>query len=385
METWHYLGIGFIVFLAVLLIALERGLFHDRRLIVGGLLAMLLVGMVAIFIVTFRTYDWTNSEMAPVKSDNQDDAASGSGGGGGGNSEAGAGRGGGGSNTGAGAANSKAPSEEDVAKAKQKAADDLARAGLQHFKDCSVCPEMVMVPNGRFIMGSPPNEPGHQSHEGPQVYITFKKPFAISRMEITRRLYDIFLAETGYEPNATCTGARKGRKDLSYGDPGFSQSPGHPAVCLAFRDAKAYTGWLTEKTGKLYRLPSAAEWEYAARASTETAYHTGSGIGPLRANFSPSGSPSNGTRPAGSFTANLYDLHDVHGNAAEWVQDCWHDDLNVAPSNGVALSVGFRCSERIVKGGSWHDPETAIRSASRWKVPEKHTDNRIGFRVARDK
>src|SRR5262245_12500366 len=141
------------------------------------------------------------------------------------------------------------------------------------FRECDVCPEMVVVPAGSFTMGSPETEKGRNSWEGPQRVVVFVRPFAIGKFEVTMEQFGAFVRETGYDAGAMCWtfegGAASGRNSRSWRNPGYEQTGTHPATCLSWRDAKTYTEWLTRKTaGKPYRLPSEAEWEYAARART---------------------------------------------------------------------------------------------------------------------
>ena len=143
-------------------------------------------------------------------------------------------------------------------------------------------------------------------------------------------------------------------------------------------DAKAYTAWLSRKTGHTYRLPSEAEWEYAARAGTTTRYHFGDSISSSQANYY----GGKGTVPVGNYPSNAFGLHDVHGNVWEWVEDCWHESYAGAPSDTNVWKAGD-CSRRVLRGGSWRDGPYYVRSASRrWLDIESRFDN-FGFRIAR--
>jgi formylglycine-generating enzyme required for sulfatase activity len=152
------------------------------------------------------------------------------------------------------------------------------------FRDCSDCPQMVVVPAGAFTIGSPPDEPGRRGDEGPQKDIHIAQPFAISRYEVTRRQYEAFLEATGHPVSGNCmTDRRKpGTWALdpatNFHDPGFPQTGNHPAACVTWNDAQAYVAWLNGKIGGGYRLPSEAEWEYVARAGSTTAYPWGASI-----------------------------------------------------------------------------------------------------------
>ena len=158
-----------------------------------------------------------------------------------------------------------------------------------------------------------------------------------------------------------------------------------PVVRVSWEDAKAYVRWLGEKTGKGYRLLSEAEWEYVARAGTTGAYHWGEGIGHGRANCDGCGSrwDKEETAPVGSFRANGFGLHDVHGNVWEWVEDCWHKNYEGAPVDGTAWVSGGDCGYRVLRGGSWNFIPTYLRSANRFRYSPGNRDNYDGFRIAR--
>jgi formylglycine-generating enzyme required for sulfatase activity len=153
-----------------------------------------------------------------------------------------------------------------------------AAAGSQTFKDCDACPEMVLVPAGTFVMGSPDTEPGHNGDEAPQHQVTIPKPFAIGKYELTTVEWNACVAE------AACAGGGTAKPD----------SDRVPVVSISWDDAKAYVAWLSRRTGKKYRLPSEAEWEYAARAGARSAYHTGSTLGADQANVAPGQAKSAG-------------------------------------------------------------------------------------------
>jgi formylglycine-generating enzyme required for sulfatase activity len=176
----------------------------------------------------------------------------------------------------------------------------------------------------------------------------------------------------------------------SYRNPGFTQGDDHPVACVNWNDAVAYTNWLTARTGKPYRLPSEAEWEYAARAGTTTAFWWGDSIGPDNANYDWSiaygsgrrGTMLHGTMPVKSFNPNPWQLYQVHGNVSEWVEDCWNANYEGAPTDGSARLSGT-CGRRILRGGSWgYDPKE-IRSAYREGVTQSYRNFNFGFRVAR--
>ena len=196
------------------------------------------------------------------------------------------------------------------------------------FKDCPDCPEMTIVPEGRFTMGSPENEPEHQSEEA-QHEVRFGKPFAVGRFAVTFAEWDACVADGG------CGGYRPG-------DGGWGRDD-RPVINVNWNDAKSYVQWLSKKTGKQYRLLSEAEREYAARAGTVTPFWWGSSISTGQANYDgiailttvvAKGEYREKTLPVKSFKPNPWGLYQVHGNVWEWVEDCWHDSYNGAPADG---------------------------------------------------
>ena len=160
---------------------------------------------------------------------------------------------------------------------------------------------------------------------------------------------------------------------------------GHPVIDVSWEDARAYAEWLSAETGERYRLPSEAEWEYAARAGTTTAYSWGNDIGQNRANCDGCGSrwDDEQTVPAGSFAANAWGLHDMHGNVWEWVEDCWHDSYARAPADGSTWTRGGDCGRRVVRSGSWNNAPGYLRSADRLRDGVGNRYDDVGFRLAR--
>ena len=233
------------------------------------------------------------------------------------------------------------------------------------FRDCPECPEMVVVPAGSFMMGSPPHEQGRGEDEGPVREVRIGAPFAAGVYELTFDEWDACVADGG------CGGHRPG-------DEGWGRGR-RPAINISWRDAQLYVEWLSGRTGESYRLLSEAEWEYAARAGTATPFHTGSGIATDQANH---GSFQGKTVPAGSFEANAFGLHDMHGNVWEWVQDCWNDSYAGAPGDGGARESGD-CSSRVLRGGFWGSASVHLRSANRYRFAAAGRDDSKGFRVAR--
>ena len=257
------------------------------------------------------------------------------------------------------------------------------------FRDCPACPEMVAVPAGRFRMGSPAHEPGRSANEGPQRLVTIRRPFALGRYEVSFAEWDACLAAGG------CNGYRPGGRGWGRGR--------MPVIDVSWRDARAYVLWLARRTGRPYRLPSEAEWEYAARAGTAGRWSFGRRIAPDLANYRPAdpadpADPANPAdyrgrpAPAGSFPPNRFGLHDMHGNVYEWVEDCWHGGY--AGARGKAMAAGRPwvapeaeaefCEMRVLRGGSWIDLPHRVRAA--WRVWDMDwgRDEFSGFRVALD-
>jgi formylglycine-generating enzyme required for sulfatase activity len=252
------------------------------------------------------------------------------------------------------------------------------------FKDCPACPEMVVVPAGRFTMGSPAAEPERSDKEGPQKTVVFQKPFAVARVEVTIEQFDAFVTAAGQSPPGDCrTTDNIGRADRNYRDPGYGMTPIHPAACISWEDAVAYTAWLSKTTGKKYRLLSEAEWEYSARAGSTTAFWWGNEIGTNNANCHRCGSmwDSKQTAPVGSFASNAFGLHDMHGNVWEWVADCWNT-YDSAKSDGWATADYQEC-HRAHRGGSFPEYSRFARSASRSVFAPNTRHYNGGFRVAR--
>ena len=244
------------------------------------------------------------------------------------------------------------------------------------FGDCPECPEMVVIPAGSFTMGSPAGEEGRYDVEGPQHRVSLRS-FALAKHEATFAEWDACVAAGG------CNGYRP--KDEGWG------RGKRPAINVGWKDAKAYVAWLSRRTGKRYRLPSEAEWEYAARAGTTTAFHFGPTITPDQANYNGNYTYDVGTKgafpertvPVGSFPSNAFGLHDVHGNVFEWVEDCWHESYSGAPTDGSAWTTGANCNVRLLRGGFWANPPMWLRSANRGRNHTEHRGFIAGFRVAR--
>ena len=226
-------------------------------------------------------------------------------------------------------------------------------------------------------MGSPADEPKRSEREGPQHEVTIAKAFAIGKFELTFKEWDACAAEGG------CEGFQPR-------DEGWGRNL-RPAIFVSRDYAEAYVRWLSNRTGQQYRLPSEAEWEYAARAGTTSPFSTGQIITTDQANFngnytyngSTKGLNRQQTQSVGSFSPNAYGLHDMHGNVYEYVADCWHDSYEGAPADGSPW-VGTDCEFFVMRGGSWKARPSFIRSAMRTRVRANYWRASFGFRVTRD-
>jgi formylglycine-generating enzyme required for sulfatase activity len=262
------------------------------------------------------------------------------------------------------------------------------------FKECADCPEMVLVPAGEFMMGSPDSEAERYAQEGPQRRVKIARSFALGKLKVTRDQFETFVRETNYSTGDRCYTIESGRVEeragRSFRNPGFVQEGNHPAVCINWDDARAYLAWLTKKTGRLYRLPSESEWEYAARAGTTTPFWWGASITTDQANYDGStvyGGGSKGdnrqkTVPADDFKANAWGLYQVHGNAFEWVEDCWNDSYSNAPADDSVMLAG-NCTRHARRAGAWNYPAATLRSAYRDSRPATTRASNTGLRVAR--
>jgi formylglycine-generating enzyme required for sulfatase activity len=259
---------------------------------------------------------------------------------------------------------------------------------FDEIKDCDVCPELVVLPEGQFVMGSNNNE-STLPDEKPAHLVRIAKSFAVGKFEVTFAQWDACAADGG------C----KKVDDENWG------RGNRPVINVNYAAAKAYASWLSKKTAKRYRLLSESEWEYAARGGTVTAWFWGSiedGIGVpagcLYANTHDQSSKKNRpdyawlahpcddgftyTAPAGTFKANAFGLYDMLGNVAEWVEDC-EGPYKDAPADGSA-AVSNDCEKRVTRGGAWIDGPTWVRSAFRRPQPPGYANYAVGFRIARD-
>jgi formylglycine-generating enzyme required for sulfatase activity len=280
------------------------------------------------------------------------------------------------------------------------------------FKDCADCPEMVVIPAGTFTMGSSAaeqllaNAAGAKTVltnlEGPQHAVNLSI-FAAGRYAVTKGEFAAFVRARSYQTEAErrdgCSviagGKREQQADKNWRNVGFAQDDDHPVVCVSWNDAKAYTQWLNQTSGKQYRLLSESEREYAARGNTRTAFWWGNSISTSQANYagnhsynnSPIGTIRQFTVPVGSFQPNPFGLYNVHGNVWEWVEDVLHENYAGAPTDGSAWTTGGYQTLRVVRGGSWDSMPVGLRSAYRyWGGPAEgfmNVSNTLGFRIAR--
>ena len=251
----------------------------------------------------------------------------------------------------------------------------------QSFRDCSNCPEMVVVPEGSFTMGSPESEPERESRlrgtESPQHRVQILKPFAVGKFSVTFVEWDACVADDG------CNGYKPADRGWGRAD--------RPAINVSWNDAKTYVAWLNKKTGKDYRLLTESEREYVTRAGTTTPFWWGSSITPEQANYDGSYTYAGGrkgeyrqkTVPVKSFQPNPWGLYQVHGNVWEWVEDCWSDNYNGAPRDGSARTAE-KCSVRVLRGGSWDINPRYLRAAYRDEGNlAGYRSRNTGLRVAR--
>jgi len=253
-------------------------------------------------------------------------------------------------------------------------------------------PELVPLPTGRFQMGSPEHErkiamaagsqPGWLARELPQHWVGIERPIAMGRYPVLVGEWRVFVRATGWRQGG----------EVDWDAPGFAQSERHPVVGVSWFDALAYTHWLSGMTGRRYRLPSEAEWEYACRAGTRTAFSFGDTISPEQANYDgnftynggPRGAYRRGTSAAGMFAPNPWGLCDMHGNVWEWVQDVVHENYEGAPLDGSAWELGGDQARRILRGGSWLYNPRYLRSALRNGFSAMLSNDIVGFRVVRE-
>lgn len=274
-------------------------------------------------------------------------------------------------------------------------------------------PRMVVLPVGSFTMGSPESEPGRSKNEGPQRQLRFERGFAMSRNEITLAEFRAFVEATQYVTDAEKTGTsaiyderagrmvRSRRVDWRRSFNGSRGRDNDPVVHVSWNDASAFASWLARASGKRYRLPTEAEFEYALRAGSTTSFPWGNGDPPgVIANLAGAGETSRegrkwaqgfpgyddkhwGPAPVRTFEANAFRLHDMDGNVSEWVEDCWHDNYLRAPDSPIAW-VNPGCELRVIRGGSWGSGREQVRSAWRGSAVANSSGARVGFRIVRE-
>jgi formylglycine-generating enzyme required for sulfatase activity len=245
-------------------------------------------------------------------------------------------------------------------------------APLGSFSDCAAaCPEMIALPPGAFTMGGAPDEAGMSPMERPRHTVTIAYRLAVAKNDVTFDEWGACVADGG------CNGYSP--KDYNFG------RGSRPVVHVNWHDAQAYVAWLSHKTGKPYRLLSEAEWEYAARAGTATAYYWGDAVGTGNAVCNGCGTQwdRKSTVPVGTFPPNPFGLNDMAGNVMQWTLDCWHPTYDGAPADGSAWEAGGDCSQRMVRGGNWFIHPFGLRSGFRRQIPVDERDDIFGFRVAR--
>ena len=286
-----------------------------------------------------------------------------------------------------------------------------AQAAGNLFRDCADCPEMVDIPDGRFVMGAAAGEEERENLAGefrhrsePSREVSVAR-FAAGRFEVTRGQYRAFARATGRGSEGCFMwngAAYEMDPAKDWRNPGYAQDDAHPVACVSWDDASAYVSWLSRLTGKRYRLLSEAEWEYAARAGTTTMRFWGDNANmscdhangaDITARQRVRGAKDWGvancddgfayTAPVGSYRANRFGLHDMLGNVWEWTQDCWNANYQGASTDGHAWLAGD-CSMRAVRGGSWDDAPAGLRAAYRVGSPTVVRVYGRGFRVARD-
>jgi len=279
----------------------------------------------------------------------------------------------------------------------------------QTFRDCPNCPEMVVVPAGSFQMGAPPGENerfnvsiNEAKSDQPQHPVTFAKPFALAKFDVTRAEFAAFASAANFHPRPGCQtfvgGTWQPQPDATWDNPGFTQTDRDPAVCMNSTEIGAYLAYLKHLTGKSYRLPTEAEWEYAARGGTTTPYYWGDDIKDA-CTYENVGDQSYGEKysvtavipcrdgfadmaPVGSFKPNPFGLYDMAGNVFELTADCWNDSYTGAPADGSAWTSGD-CTKVVMRKGSFAGNRAWVfRTDNREVLGDVIKRNRVGFRLA---
>lgn len=276
----------------------------------------------------------------------------------------------------------------------------------QHFRDCEDCPEMLIIPGGQFLIGSPETEAGHGADEGPQKLVNISS-FSASRFEITVGEFRAFTEKTDHAPDPNClvmeaNGTWNYDPDATWQSPGFEQEENHPVVCISWNTAKAYVDWLNSQTSQeSYRLLTESEWAYTARSKTTSAYWWGdeendfcqftNGVDQTAKRTYPgwqrSGQCDDGflyTAPVGHYQKpNVFGVEDMVGNVWEWVEDCYVSNFENHPLDGSAIAED-PCEKRVLRGGAWGDYGSFyLRSAYRGAWSGDEAFSNLGFRVAK--
>ena len=236
------------------------------------------------------------------------------------------------------------------------------------FKECSSgCPTMIVIPAGKFLMGSPESEKDREKNEGPQHEVTIAKPFAVGQTDVTFAEWDICVA-AGACPKVADNGWGRGDR---------------PVILVSWEEAKRYVTWLKRITGKDYRLLSEAEWEYSARAGNQGRWSFGDDEFQLGDYAWFIRNSENKTQPVAKKKPNAFGLYDMHGNVRQWVEDPYLNNYDLAPLDGSVWGPGVDADLRVVRGGSWIYGPRELRSAGRIGYVTVDRDYGLGFRVAR--
>jgi formylglycine-generating enzyme len=286
------------------------------------------------------------------------------------------------------------------------------------FRDCAECPAMLAIPAGSFLMGAAAGEEEREAvpepvrgQSAPQHRVTVRA-FALGQHEVTRGEFMAFVRDTRHPMGDSCTALTLKEDKTGYGfrevpgrnwrHTGFAQTDQDPVVCVSWNDAKAYLRWLSQKAGRPYRLPTEAEWEYAARGGVPTARYWGDsraeacrygnlrdlallteiGAAPESESHFACDDGHAHTAPVGRFAPNRFGLHDMLGNVWEWVEDCWNANYLGAPSDGTAWTTG-ECGRRVARGGSWASNPRDVRTGFRLRDDATLRAVFSGLRVAR--
>ncbi len=385
---------GSIILVGILAWLVDSGLGEkEKKLVKAGLFALIASILGLFFLIEddseFEYGGWTPQEK---KKSERGGGMGGNGGGGGEAAMSGGGGGGGGidsatmSDEGGGGTkvgdDNSAEEESGAAEDEEEGKEEEEKADGTK-QDCPVCPVIVMIQPGQALVGSSNKALTKGGRAASESQATFKREFGIGKFEVTVEQYKAFTTETGYKPQSACRVGPKKAKKGSFKKPGFKQSSSHPAVCVSFVDAMAFTEWLSAKTGHVYRLPTELEWEYAARAGVTSGYLSPGPITSVFANFTDKkGQRVGSTTPVGSYSANGNGMHDVHGNAWEMTADCWSASYLTLKGSGKPRKVD--CSRHVAKGGGWYSKAPHLNLSMRVGVKSDFANNGLGFRVVRE-